>query len=199
MPTDWVAKVMDAVTNLEMINIGRVLEPDKALAIIDDVVTSKVCGGGALRRSMGPPRSGSGQRSDTSRGRLARAAVTRGRHALLGADHAAPGQPPWFRQSLPMYAIRRRGAATTGVATGFLRSICGSSSSSNINLVNSSITVFGRDAGAGFLTCITVSRGADICSAGTYTVSGYLAADDRFALISRCVFAVIAANLRILR
>ena len=37
MPTDWAAKVRNAITNLE-INIGRVLEPDRALAIIDDVV-----------------------------------------------------------------------------------------------------------------------------------------------------------------
>jgi hypothetical protein len=36
MPTDWAAKVRDAITNLE-IDTDRVLEPDKTLAIIDDV------------------------------------------------------------------------------------------------------------------------------------------------------------------
>jgi hypothetical protein len=40
MPTDWAAKVRDAITNLE-IDTGRVLEPAKALAIIDDVVAGK--------------------------------------------------------------------------------------------------------------------------------------------------------------
>ena len=40
MPTDWAAKVRDAITNLE-IKTGRVLEPDQALALIDDVVEGK--------------------------------------------------------------------------------------------------------------------------------------------------------------
>jgi hypothetical protein len=40
MPTNWAAKVRDAIANLE-INTGRVLEPAKALAIIDDVVAGK--------------------------------------------------------------------------------------------------------------------------------------------------------------
>jgi hypothetical protein len=40
MPTDWAAKVRNAITNLE-INIGRVLEPDRSLALIDDVVAGK--------------------------------------------------------------------------------------------------------------------------------------------------------------
>ena len=40
MPTDWAAKVRNAITNLE-INIGRVLEPDRSLAVIDDVVVGK--------------------------------------------------------------------------------------------------------------------------------------------------------------
>jgi hypothetical protein len=40
MPTDWAAKVRAAITNLE-IGIDRVLEPAKALAIIDDVVAGK--------------------------------------------------------------------------------------------------------------------------------------------------------------
>jgi hypothetical protein len=44
MPTDWGAKVRDAITNLE-INTGRVLEPDQALAIIDDVVEGKFAAG----------------------------------------------------------------------------------------------------------------------------------------------------------
>ena len=40
VPTDWAAKVRNAITNLE-INIGRVLEPDRSLAVIDDVVAGK--------------------------------------------------------------------------------------------------------------------------------------------------------------
>jgi hypothetical protein len=40
MPTDWAAKVRDAIANLE-INTDRVLSPAKALAIIDDVVSGK--------------------------------------------------------------------------------------------------------------------------------------------------------------
>jgi hypothetical protein len=40
MPTDWAAKVRDAITNLE-INTDRVLEPDQALVVIDDVVAGK--------------------------------------------------------------------------------------------------------------------------------------------------------------
>ena len=40
MPTDWAAQVRNAITNLE-IKTDRVLEPDKALAIIDDVVAGK--------------------------------------------------------------------------------------------------------------------------------------------------------------
>ena len=40
VPTDWAAKVRNAITNLE-INIGRVLEPDRSLALIDDVVAGK--------------------------------------------------------------------------------------------------------------------------------------------------------------
>lgn len=54
---------------------GRVLEPDKALAIIDDVGASlrRRC----LRRPTASPRTGSRQRSDTSRWRLAQAASGR--------------------------------------------------------------------------------------------------------------------------
>ena len=37
MPTDWADKVRAAITNLET-KTDRVLEPDQALAIIDDVV-----------------------------------------------------------------------------------------------------------------------------------------------------------------
>jgi hypothetical protein len=37
MPTDWADKVRNAITRLETKN-DRVLEPDQALAIIDDVV-----------------------------------------------------------------------------------------------------------------------------------------------------------------
>jgi hypothetical protein len=40
MPTDWAAQVRNAITNLG-INTDRVLEPDKALALIDDVVAGK--------------------------------------------------------------------------------------------------------------------------------------------------------------
>jgi hypothetical protein len=42
MPTDWAAKVRDAITNLE-IKTGRV--PDPALALIDDVVEGKFAAG----------------------------------------------------------------------------------------------------------------------------------------------------------
>jgi hypothetical protein len=44
MPTDWAAKVRDAITNLE-IKTGRVLEPDQALALIDDVVKGRFAAG----------------------------------------------------------------------------------------------------------------------------------------------------------
>jgi hypothetical protein len=40
MPTDWANKVKAAITNLE--TKSRVLEPNQALAIIDDVVEGKL-------------------------------------------------------------------------------------------------------------------------------------------------------------
>ena len=40
MPTDWANKVKAAITNLE--TKSRVLEPNQALAIIDDVVEEKL-------------------------------------------------------------------------------------------------------------------------------------------------------------
>jgi hypothetical protein len=44
MPTDWADKVRAAITNLET-KTGRVLEPDQALALIDDVVEGKFAAG----------------------------------------------------------------------------------------------------------------------------------------------------------
>jgi hypothetical protein len=44
MPTDWADKVRDAITNLET-KTDRVLEPDQALALIDDVVEGKFAAG----------------------------------------------------------------------------------------------------------------------------------------------------------
>jgi hypothetical protein len=41
MPTDWANKVRAAITNLQA-NSHRVLEPDQAVAIIDDVVEGKL-------------------------------------------------------------------------------------------------------------------------------------------------------------
>jgi hypothetical protein len=41
MPTDWTDKVRNAIANLEA-KTGRVLEPNQALAIIDDVVEGKL-------------------------------------------------------------------------------------------------------------------------------------------------------------
>jgi hypothetical protein len=41
MPTEWTDKVKDAIANLET-KTGRVIEPDQALAIIDDVVEGKL-------------------------------------------------------------------------------------------------------------------------------------------------------------
>jgi hypothetical protein len=41
MPTDWAAKARDAITHLEL-KIDRVLDPDRALALIDDVVEGKL-------------------------------------------------------------------------------------------------------------------------------------------------------------
>ena len=41
MPTDWADKVRAAIAKLE-IRTGRVLEPDQALALIDDVVQGKL-------------------------------------------------------------------------------------------------------------------------------------------------------------
>jgi hypothetical protein len=40
MPTDWTDKVRNAITNLET-KTARVLEPNQALAIIDDIVVGK--------------------------------------------------------------------------------------------------------------------------------------------------------------
>ena len=44
MPTDWADKVRAAITNLET-KTDRVLEPDQALALIDDVVEGKFAAG----------------------------------------------------------------------------------------------------------------------------------------------------------
>jgi hypothetical protein len=44
MPIDWDDKVRGAINNLE-IKTGRVLEPDQALALIDDVVTANFAAG----------------------------------------------------------------------------------------------------------------------------------------------------------
>ena len=44
MPTDWTDEVRDAIRNLE-IKTGRVLQPDQALALIDDVVEGKFAAG----------------------------------------------------------------------------------------------------------------------------------------------------------
>jgi hypothetical protein len=44
MPTDWADKVRDAITHLET-KTRRVLEPDQALALIDDVVEGKFAAG----------------------------------------------------------------------------------------------------------------------------------------------------------
>jgi hypothetical protein len=44
MPTDWADKVRAAITHLET-KTGRVLEPDQALALIDDVVEGKFAAG----------------------------------------------------------------------------------------------------------------------------------------------------------
>jgi hypothetical protein len=41
MPTDWTEKVRHAITSLE-IKTDRVLEPGRALALIDDVVEGKL-------------------------------------------------------------------------------------------------------------------------------------------------------------
>jgi hypothetical protein len=41
MPINWTEKVNDAVTNLET-KIARVLEPGRALAVIDDIVVGKL-------------------------------------------------------------------------------------------------------------------------------------------------------------
>jgi hypothetical protein len=40
MPTDWEARVRDAVTNLEL-KTDRVLEPNQSLALIDDIVAAQ--------------------------------------------------------------------------------------------------------------------------------------------------------------
>jgi hypothetical protein len=44
MPTDWADKMRDAITHLET-KTRRVLEPDQALALIDDVVEGKFAAG----------------------------------------------------------------------------------------------------------------------------------------------------------
>jgi hypothetical protein len=41
MPTNWTDQVNNSISNLET-NIGRVLKPGQALAIIDDVVEGKL-------------------------------------------------------------------------------------------------------------------------------------------------------------
>jgi hypothetical protein len=43
MPTDWAVKVRDAIINLE--NTTRVLEPNQALALIDDIVSGTFAAG----------------------------------------------------------------------------------------------------------------------------------------------------------
>ena len=62
MPTDWADKVRAAITHLETKN-RRVLEPDQALALIDDVVGGKFAAGdlatihgipqGSIRTTLG--------------------------------------------------------------------------------------------------------------------------------------------------
>jgi hypothetical protein len=56
MPTGWAEKVREAITNLET-KTGRVLEPNQALAIIDDVVEGKLAAGD-LAMIHGIPREG---------------------------------------------------------------------------------------------------------------------------------------------
>ena len=98
MPTDWAAKVRDAITNLE-IKTGRVLEPDRSLALIDDVVAGKFAAGD-LATIHGMPQ----EWICTTLGHVTRA-VGKGRvrpleaggwYAFQGHDHpykVAPGFP----------------------------------------------------------------------------------------------------------
>ena len=56
MPTDWADKVRTAITNLEA-KTDRVLEPNQALAIIDDIVEGKFAAG-ELATTHGIPQQG---------------------------------------------------------------------------------------------------------------------------------------------
>jgi hypothetical protein len=56
MPTDWDEKVRNVITNLET-KIDWVVEPDQALAIIDDIVEGKFAAGD-LATIHGIPREG---------------------------------------------------------------------------------------------------------------------------------------------
>ena len=79
MPNDWAAKVRDAITNLET-KTDRVLEPDQALALIDDVVKGKFAAGD-LATIHGMPQEWIG----TTLGHVTRAVGT-GRVRPLDAD-----------------------------------------------------------------------------------------------------------------
>jgi hypothetical protein len=75
MPTDWTAKVKDAITNLK-ITTGRALEPEQALALIDDVVAGTFAAGDLATIHGIPP-----QLVRTALGQVTRA---------LGTGHGRP-------------------------------------------------------------------------------------------------------------
>lgn len=76
MPTDWADKVRDAITNLE-IKTDRVLEPDQALALIDDIVEGKFAAA-ELATIHGIPQAWIG----TTLGQVTRAVGSRGVRSL---------------------------------------------------------------------------------------------------------------------
>ena len=79
MPIDWADKVRDAITHLET-KTGRVLEPNQALALIDDVVEGKFAAGD-LATIHGIPQ----ESIRTTLGQITRAVGT-GRVWSLAAD-----------------------------------------------------------------------------------------------------------------
>jgi hypothetical protein len=76
MPTDWTDKVRAAITNLET-KAARVLEPNQALAIIDDIVEGEFSAAD-LAKIHGIPTDG----IKTTLGHITRAVGTRGARSL---------------------------------------------------------------------------------------------------------------------
>jgi hypothetical protein len=104
MLSDWVAKVRDVITNLEL-KTNRVLEPDQSLALVDDVVGGKFAAA-ELATIHGVPQEG----VRTTLGQVTRAVGTGsvrsleagGWYAFQGYEHpykVAPGFAAAWKQA----------------------------------------------------------------------------------------------------